>query len=90
MGLIDQTARREVLLQAAALKASAILANSVAAIVGAKRLLSAKLNGESFDQALVQSAAEFARCCESADKDRRLDRFRAERIQSFRGNSEVS
>jgi len=90
IGLIDQTARRDALLDAALSKAAAILANSPAAIRGVKRLLGAKLDGASFDQGLLHSAAEFAICCQCGDKDQRLDRFRAERVRSFQDHSKVS
>jgi enoyl-CoA hydratase len=83
IGLIDRTVPRAELLKAAEAKASGILANSRTAIRGVKRLLGAAMDGATFDQSLVHSAAEFAVCCHSGDKDERLDRFRKERVRSF-------
>jgi enoyl-CoA hydratase/carnithine racemase len=87
IGLIDQTAPRQALVQAALSKAEAILVNSYPAIRGVKRLVAAKLDGATFDQALSDSALEFAICCRSGDKNGRLDRFHAERVKRFQYNS---
>ena len=86
IGLINAVVNRERLLQEAEELARQILDNSCSSLVLTKRLLYLCRDRSRLEGALRETAAAFAECCISGDKDERIARLNEERRWRFRNS----
>lgn len=84
IGLVDEVVPPDQVLKSALDRCGSVVENSPAAIRALKRLLVPASERARFADVLRLSAAEFAACCTSGDKDERIDAFRRESVQLFR------